>query len=94
MIGQPFPPELEQFVAQQVAAGNYRSEQDLVVSAVRVLRDVQARQEQFHEDVRVGMEQLERGEFNEYDETGLRQRFEELKERAKTRIAQNSKADT
>ena len=45
MIAQSFPPELERFVAEQVAAGNYQSEQDLVVSAVRVLRDVQARQQ-------------------------------------------------
>jgi putative addiction module CopG family antidote len=93
MISQSFPPELEQFVAQQVAAGNYPSEQELVVSAVRVLRDVQARQRQFEDDIRVGMEQLERGEFNEYDEASLRRRFEELKQRAESRIAQNSKAD-
>jgi hypothetical protein len=42
--------------------------------------------EQFCEDVRLGMEQLERGEFNEYDEAGLRERFEQLKRRAIARI--------
>jgi hypothetical protein len=42
--------------------------------------------ERFREEVRLGMEQLERGEFNEYDEAGLRERFEELKRRVKTRI--------
>ena len=93
MIAQSFPPELERFVEEQIAAGNYQSEQDLVVSAVRVLRDVQARQRQFQEDVRIGMEQLERGEFTDYDEAGLRRRFDELKERARNRIAQNNRAD-
>jgi Arc/MetJ-type ribon-helix-helix transcriptional regulator len=84
MIAQFFPPELERFVEEQVASGNYQSEQDLVVSAVRVLRDVQARQREFYEDVQLGMEQLERGEYTEYDEAGLRRLFEEL-----AQIAQN-----
>jgi Arc/MetJ-type ribon-helix-helix transcriptional regulator len=88
MIAKPLPPELEHFVEEQIAARDYQSERELVVSAVRVLRDVQAWQQQFHEDVRLGMEQLERGEFNEYDEAGLRQRFEELKQRARDRIGE------
>jgi len=85
MIAQSFPPELERFVEEQIAAGNYQSEQGLVVSAVRVLRDVQARQREFYEDVRLGMEQLERGEYTEYDEAGLQQLFDELGEIAKNR---------
>jgi len=80
MIAQPFPPELEQFVAEQVAAGNYSTEQDLVVCAVRVLKDVQTRQQEFREDVRRGMEQLEQGDVVEYDEDGLRQLFDELRQ--------------
>jgi putative addiction module CopG family antidote len=86
MIHESLPPDLGQFVEQQVAAGNYRSEEELVISAVRVLKDVRARQRQFAEDVRLGMEQLDRGEFNEYDEAGLRRRFDELKQRASNRI--------
>jgi Arc/MetJ-type ribon-helix-helix transcriptional regulator len=92
MIAPSFPPELERFVEEQIAVGNYQSEQDLVVSAVRVLRDVQLRQRQFDEELRLGMEQLERGEFNEYDEAGLRKRFEELKQRAKDHIKGSSGA--
>ncbi len=87
MIGPSFPPELERFVEEQVAAGNYQSEQDLVVSAVRVLRDVESRQNQFREDVRVGIEQLERGDVTEYDEAGLRRLFDELKQVASTRVS-------
>jgi Arc/MetJ-type ribon-helix-helix transcriptional regulator len=86
MIGKCFPPELEQFVAEQVAAGNYPSERDLVVGAVRVLRDVQARQREFSQEVRLGMEQLERGDVIEYDEPGLRRLFEELEQLAKNRV--------
>ena len=86
MIVQSFPPELESFVAEQIAAGNYQSEQDLVVNAVRVLRDVQAKRRQLREDVRLGVEQLERGEYTEYDEAGLRQLFEKLEQRVVHRV--------
>ncbi len=85
MIAQSFPPELERFVKEQIAAGNYQSEQDLVVSAVRVLRDVQVRRQLFLEDLRIGVEQLERGEYVEYDDAGMCQLFEELEQVAKNR---------
>ena len=32
MMTEPLPPELEQFVAEEVAAGHYGSEQELVVA--------------------------------------------------------------
>ncbi len=41
--------------------------------------------EQFCEDVRLGIEQLARGEYHEYDDAGLRKLFEELKQRAMER---------
>lgn len=81
------PPDLGHFVQEQVAAGRYQTEQELVVDAVRVLRELQARQQQFHDDVRLGMEQLGRGEFIEYDDAGLRGLFDELKLRAQNRHA-------
>jgi Arc/MetJ-type ribon-helix-helix transcriptional regulator len=85
MIVESFPPELERFVAEQAAAGNYKSKQDVVVSAVRTLRELQASQQRFYEDVRLGIQQLESGDVIEYDEPGLRTRFEELKQRAVNR---------
>ena len=62
MISQPLPPELGQFVEQQLALGKYQSEEELVVDAVRVLREVEAQQRQFHGDIQLGIDQLERGE--------------------------------
>jgi putative addiction module CopG family antidote len=87
MISQPLPPELGQFVEQQLALGKYQSEQELVVDAVRVLREVEAQQRQFQIDVQLGIEQLERGQANEYSLDELRDRFERLKDRARRRIA-------
>ena len=53
----------------------------------RVLREVEAGKRQFTEEVQLGFEQLHRGEYNAYDEAGLRNRFEDLKEHARSRIA-------
>jgi Arc/MetJ-type ribon-helix-helix transcriptional regulator len=80
MLAPSFPPDVTRFIDKQVAVGNYASQEDVVVDAVRILREVQVKQRQFHEDVRLGMEQLERGEYTEYDEAGLRQLFDDLKQ--------------
>jgi len=86
MTSQSLPPELGQFIAEQLAAGRYQSEEELVVDAVRVLRDLEAQQQQFREDVEGGLEELERGKFHQYDEQGLRDRFEQLKDRVNKRV--------
>jgi putative addiction module CopG family antidote len=77
MLASSFPPDVTQFIDEQVAVGNYSSQEAVVVDAVRILREVQAKQRQFQEDVRLGMEQLERGEYTEYDEAGALLRHEE-----------------
>jgi len=91
MIAESFPPDLERFVEEQIAVGNYQSEQELMVSAVRVLQNVQTRQQEFYEDVRLGMEQLERGDVVEYDEKGLSQFFKELEQIARNRVESGAK---
>ena len=85
MVAPTLPPELDQFVADQIAMGRYRSPEDLMVDAVRVPRQLDAQQRAFREDVREGMDQLTRGEYVEYDDAGLDKLFAGLKERALAR---------
>ena len=85
MVAPTLPPELDQFVADQIATGRYRSPEDLLVDAVRVLRQLDAQQRAFRDDVRDGMDQLARGEYAEYDDAGLDKLFAGLKERAVAR---------
>lgn len=87
MSSPSFPQDIGLFIAQQIAEGKYHSEEELMIRAVRVLREVDAHKRQFAEDLQLGFEQLERGEYNEYDEAGLRGRFEDLKDRVGRRIA-------
>ena len=82
MIVPALPPDLGQFVEHQISTGRYHSEEELVVDAVRVLRQLDAQQQEFHEAVRQGMSQLARGEYTEYDDESLAQLFDGLKQRA------------
>jgi putative addiction module CopG family antidote len=82
MIVPALPPELGQFVEQQIATGRYSSEDELVVDAVRVLQRVTDHEHEFHDAVRQGMEQLASGEFTEYNDDSLRELFDSLKRRA------------
>jgi putative addiction module CopG family antidote len=85
MISELLPPELGEFVEQQIATGRYESEKELVTDAVRVLRELDTHHEQFSEDVRLGMEQLAAGDFEDYDHNELRDLFDGLMERARKR---------
>jgi putative addiction module CopG family antidote len=89
MLSPPLPPDLGQFVQQQLALGKYQSEQELYSDAVRVLREVKKQEETFRDDIELGIAQLDRGEANDYDFEQLRERFEQLKDRARRRIAGN-----
>jgi antitoxin ParD1/3/4 len=56
------PPELEAFVAQEVASGKYRSRKEVISEGLRLLREHQRKLDQLRADIQVGLDQLERGE--------------------------------
>lgn len=64
MIQVPIPVELEPFVQGVVASGSYHDPAEVVGEALRLL----ARREQLINDVKAGVEQLDRGEYTEYGE--------------------------
>ena len=59
-------PELERFIADQVEAGRYRSESEVVRDALRLLQEKEAEREArldaLRKAVGVGLVELERGE--------------------------------
>ena len=57
-----FPPDVRQFVRQELASGNYRSEEELVVEAVRFLRDNNFRLKRLREGLKTRLERLGHGE--------------------------------
>jgi Arc/MetJ-type ribon-helix-helix transcriptional regulator len=74
-------PDTESFIQQEIAVGAYPSRQDALEAGVALLRKRKALLEKLDE----GRRQLDAGEYVDFDEEGLHQFFEGLKERARSR---------
>ena len=71
----------ESFIQQQVALGVYRNRTDAIEAGVELLRQHKALLDRLDE----GRQELDEGEYVEFDGEGLRQFFENLKTRARRR---------
>lgn len=78
-------PELEQFVQQEIASGEYGDASAVVAEALRLLQQ-KRRHEALRDEIRIGVEQAERGETAPLDMNRIR---EEVHRRIETR-AQHS----
>jgi antitoxin ParD1/3/4 len=79
------PIELEQFVQQQLATGEYQSVDEVVCAGLKVLQEIKRRQEDFRKEVQIGIDQLDRGEGIELDSSDLRRFFDEIQLRGQAR---------
>jgi hypothetical protein len=68
-------PEINRLIAQELALGQYRSEEELLTEALQLLSQRNALRKQ----VEAGTRQLQSGEYTDYDSQSLRQRFHDLK---------------
>lgn len=59
--------ENEQTIHDAISAGGYHSPDEVLTDALRLLR----RKQQLVRDVKAGVDQLNRGEYTEYDEESL-----------------------
>jgi hypothetical protein len=69
------PPELNRLIAQELAFGHYRTEEELLTEAVQLLSQRNALREQ----IEAGTGQLASGEYTDYEPQALRERFDDLK---------------
>lgn len=76
----------EFFIQQQIAVGAFRDRTDAIEAGVELLRQRQTLLDRLDESTR----QLENGDYLEFDEEGLRQFFEGLKDRARRRTESKS----
>jgi Arc/MetJ-type ribon-helix-helix transcriptional regulator len=74
-------PDTESFIQQEIAVGAFQSRQDALEAGVALLRKRKALLEKLDE----GRRQLDAGEFVEFDEEGLREYFDRLKDRTRAR---------
>ena len=75
-----FPLELQQLVQNELATGNYANEDEVLLNAMRALRDRQEALRQWRAEVQSRIDSLDRGEVIELeDEQALRAFAEEIK---------------
>jgi Arc/MetJ-type ribon-helix-helix transcriptional regulator len=68
-------PEINRLIAQELALGHYRSEEELLTEALQLLSQRNALRKQLE----AGERQLQSGEYTDYGSQSLRQRFDDLK---------------
>jgi Arc/MetJ-type ribon-helix-helix transcriptional regulator len=87
------PPDLQQFVRQELANGAYQSEADLMADAVRLLRDSHLAWKDLQADVQSRLERLDRGDAIEIqDDDGLRAFLREIEAEAREDLASEKNA--
>src|SRR4051794_13417049 len=81
------PPDLQQFVRDQLASGKYRSESEVMCDAVRLLRERELRLESLRKDIEQGIVQLDSGEFVEIQsDIELKTFFDDVASRGQQRL--------
>lgn len=56
------PPDLEQFVRQELASGGYTSEDEILLEGLRLLQKRKKRLQHLQNDIQIGLDQLDQGE--------------------------------
>jgi antitoxin ParD1/3/4 len=87
-------PELEQLVTAKISTGQYQSANDMICEGLRLLQERdELREEQLEalrKEIRLGLEQLDRGEATDYDDASLQELFERIKRRGRDRLEKES----
>ena len=72
------PAERRQFVIDAIARGAYKTEGELVGEAIRILEERQRDNEYVRREMQVGLDELDRGDYEVYDNS-LKEFFEQIK---------------
>ena len=83
-------PELEELVHEKVSTGMYQTASEVVREALRLLRE-RDEFEALRRDIRAGFEDIERGDYVEFDEHTIKDFVEDIKARGRLRLAELNK---
>ena len=79
-------PDLEQYVQQKVASGQFGSPEEFALEAMRLYRDLEARHESLKHDVQAALEPSEKGRSEPLDVDSIKKELaDELDERGRDR---------
>lgn len=81
---------LEEYVREKVESGLYNSNSEVVREALRLMgeRDKlrEIRLEELRKEIQIGIDQIERGEYTEYDEHTLKNLFDDIRAGGKKKL--------
>jgi antitoxin ParD1/3/4 len=86
-------PELEKLVSDKVESGMYQTASEVIRESLRLLKERDERSAELRASVWAGFEQINRGEFAEYDEKSAKDLAKDIKTRGReqlSRIRKNS----
>jgi antitoxin ParD1/3/4 len=84
------PASFQAFVRTAVASGQFQSEEQMVEEALRLLSQRDRRREEFRRQVQIGTDQLQRGEYTDFDDESLDEFFEQIKVEGRKELDQES----
>jgi antitoxin ParD1/3/4 len=88
-------PELESLVNEKVQTGMYQTASEVVREALRPLKERdETKLRELREMIQVGVHQLERGEYTEYDPGDVKALAIAVRDRGRRRLAGLSKTRT
>ena len=89
MIPPSLPADVAHFIQQEIASGRYRSEDELVLDAVKVLRELKERHRTLCDDIEKGLRELDEGRgIHISGDEQLRRFMDEVKAEGRQRLAQ------
>ena len=87
--------ELEKLVKEKVGRGDYETADALVQEAVqRLIEEDEQRREALRRDIQDGLDEIDRGEYTEYDEHTIKKLAKEVHERGMKRLGKLPKTGT
>jgi Arc/MetJ-type ribon-helix-helix transcriptional regulator len=78
VMAHVFPQDLERLVQQELATCKYKSEDEVLLEAMKLLRNRETHFQQFRKDLRARLDRLDRGEGIELDDASLAAFLDEI----------------
>ncbi len=79
MMTVEIPLEYQQLVTNAIACGEFKTEGEVIAEALRILEERRQTTEYLRREMQVGLDELDRGEYVEFDEVSLKEFFEQVK---------------
>ena len=76
-MSETLPPDVQQFVQQVIANGEYATEDEVITQAVRVLRDMTERHQTLRADVQAAVDEVDAGKGEPWNAEKIKAELDE-----------------